>query len=158
LFKLASFGAVVDFTRYCAQVYSDRALLDKHYNLKSVKAMRNFCAHDNPVLPGFAAKAGGRFGINHQAQWPIEIPGVTESRRKHWMRRAGVRMIAATLVEYEQLIKDGDERRETIQKLVNLFAKVQSYGELLPTQEDNATIYAAFIFLERLTWTLGLID
>ena len=51
--EVTEFGVLVDLWRYCAGRWSEQEMRDKHYVLKSVKALRNACAHS---LCAFAHK------------------------------------------------------------------------------------------------------
>lgn len=52
--EVTEFGVLVDLWRYCAGRWSEQEMRDKHYVLKSVKALRNACAHNSLIVNGFS--------------------------------------------------------------------------------------------------------
>ena len=46
------FRAFTDFYLFCAERWEDAEMLQRHYVLKSVRALRNACAHNSCILNG----------------------------------------------------------------------------------------------------------
>ena len=53
LLEVLDFGGFLTFYKYCSERWGDTILLQKHYALKSVKALRNAVAHNHCVVNGF---------------------------------------------------------------------------------------------------------
>lgn len=56
--EVMELGWFVDFYRFCAERWGDAAMLQEHYVLKSVKALRNACAHGACIANGFTSNVG----------------------------------------------------------------------------------------------------
>ena len=52
--KVASFGSLVDFMRFCGSRWGDERLSGSHYNMKRVKSVRNCAAHGSCIINSFA--------------------------------------------------------------------------------------------------------
>ena len=53
LLEVLDFGGFLTFYKYCSELWCDPSLLQEHYALKSVKALRNAVAHNHCVVNGF---------------------------------------------------------------------------------------------------------
>ena len=51
--EVIDFGTFVDFYLFCAGRWGDDGMLQEHYALKSVKALRSATAHSHCILNGF---------------------------------------------------------------------------------------------------------
>ena len=55
--EVSDFGLFVDFYLFCANRWDDSTMVQEHYALKSVKALRNAAAHNHCVVNGFVQSA-----------------------------------------------------------------------------------------------------
>ncbi|MBQ9000642.1 MAG: Abi family protein, partial [Eggerthellaceae bacterium] len=57
--EVIDFGTFVNFYLFCANRWEDNAMLQEHYALKSVKALRNATAHNHCIVNGFTKALTG---------------------------------------------------------------------------------------------------
>ena len=74
------FRRFTDFYLFCAERWADEQMLQQHYVLKSVKALRNACAHNSCILNGI----GGSSAQSDKKANKL----VTDSLNEHGMRRS----------------------------------------------------------------------
>lgn len=56
--EVVEFGILTDLWRYSAGRWGIQSMRDEHYVLKSVKSLRNACAHNSLIINGFTSRAG----------------------------------------------------------------------------------------------------
>ncbi|WP_281702599.1 Abi family protein [Cryptobacterium curtum] len=59
--EVVDFGTFADLWRFCALRWADKQMKSEHYVLKSVKALRNACAHNSLLVNGFSHGAPRAF-------------------------------------------------------------------------------------------------
>ncbi|MBQ9001064.1 MAG: Abi family protein [Eggerthellaceae bacterium] len=57
--EVIDFGTFVNFYLFCANRWEDNVMLQEHYALKSVKALRNATAHNHCIVNGFTKALTG---------------------------------------------------------------------------------------------------
>lgn len=57
LLEVTDFGQFADFWLFCANCWNDKGMVETHYILKSVKALRNACSHNSCIINGFTTSA-----------------------------------------------------------------------------------------------------
>lgn len=55
--EVIDFGLFLTFYKFCAERWDDGTMLQEHYALKSVKALRNATAHNHCIVNGFVQSA-----------------------------------------------------------------------------------------------------
>lgn len=125
--EVTEFGVLVDLWRYCAGRWSEQEMRDKHYVLKSVKALRNACAHNSLIVNGFSS---GAERAGYQASRAVTTSlaehgmGKTKSRRAK-LRNLRVAQIAATLYS----VREFCTRESTRTRHAARLAEVRRYAE-----------------------------
>jgi hypothetical protein len=155
--EFASFGTLIDFTRFCALRWNDKALKSRHYDLKGAKALRNCVAHDLCIIPLFALPNRSKLTVGTHIYASITKAGVTPMARDKWVKRAGMREIAITLVVYSQITSCDKAGFAAQTSFETLFNKLDSLSSLFPANGPNATLWAALNFMKELTYGLNLI-
>ena len=156
--KVASFGSLVDFTRFCGRRWGDKELSGSHYNMKRVKSVRNCAAHGSCVINSFAEGANAERSASREVHEAATKTGVSKAARQKWLRNAAVQEIATTLVVYSEVVPEGKARRQGCSRLKAFFEEVDGAGDLLPKAGPDATAAAAINFMKSLTKSLGLLD
>ncbi len=99
LLETIEFRAFCDFYLFCSQRWKDERMRQQHYVLKSVRALRNACAHNSCILNGVGgASAKEDVKANELVTDSLNNHGIgrTKSRRAK-LSNLRVSQIAATL-------------------------------------------------------------
>ncbi len=145
--EVTEFGVLVDLWRYCAGRWSEQEMRDKHYVLKSVKALRNACAHNSLIVNGFssgAEKAGYQASRAVTTSLAEHGMGKTKSRRAK-LRNLRVAQIAATLYSVREFCTWESTRTRHAARL----AEVRRYAEgcgVLRRANDGIVSFFDFIW------------
>lgn len=150
--EVVSFGRFIDFCRFCAKRWNDRALLDEHYMLKKAKSLRNASAHGTCIINGFADEPDGRISLPNQVRRSVSDLGI--SRRLREARLANTRMkeIATLLYLYHAIVSEGESKQRTIK----LFDEFYSSFNVTNLYAENSVVFSSIRFIERLTEGYGL--
>lgn len=99
LLEVSDFGSFVDFWMFCANRWNDKSMLEIHYVLKSVKALRNACSHNACIINGFVASAiESDYGTPKVITSSMNAHGIRNCKsRKKKMANLRISQIAATL-------------------------------------------------------------
>ena len=145
--EVTEFGVLVDLWRYCAGRWSEQEMRDKHYVLKSVKALRNACAHNSLIVNGFSS---GAERAGYQASRAVTTSlaehgmGKTKSRRAK-LRNLRVAQIAATLYS----VREFCTRESTRTRHAARLAEVRRYAEgcgVLRRANDGIVSFFDFVW------------
>ena len=151
--EVTEFGVLVDLWRYCAGRWSEQEMRDKHYVLKSVKALRNACAHNSLIVNGFSS---GAERAGYQASRAVTTSlaehgmGKTKSRRAK-LRNLRVAQIAATLYS----VREFCTRESTRTRHAARLAEVRRYAEgcgVLRRANDGIVSFFDFVWKMLDTW------
>lgn len=154
LLEVVDFGTFIDFWLFCAERWKDKDMMEIHYVLKSVKALRNACRHNTCIINGFAAIAPKS---DHETPGRILASmnrgGMTngKSRRKKMSNRR-IAQIAATLFASSTFCTRPTTRTrhaEAMQRTREAFART---SDLRPA---DGSLASHFEFLLRMVdiWT-----
>lgn len=132
LLEVVPFGTLLAFLLFCAQRWNDKAMEDRHYELTSVKAVRNCCAHQSCIINGFTdgnqAAHTTRYGV---LKWLSEREVGSAKTRKSKMHNRGMQQLVTTLATYDTIV--GYRSSQALAALVGLSARLsecsQRYGE-----------------------------
>jgi hypothetical protein len=155
--EFASFGTLIDFTRFCALRWNDKALKSRHYDLRFTKDLRNCVAHDNCIIPNFSIKCESKPPITRKLYSKIKGSRISSNAREKWINRTAMRQIAVSLFLYKQVAISNTAAYSTQIELASFFEKTESYSKIFPSSGPNATIMAAMKFLKDLTAELNLL-
>lgn len=149
LLEVIEFRAFCDFYLFCAQRWGDELMRQRHYVLKSVRALRNACAHNSCILNGVGgASAGADVKANELVTASLNAHGMgrTKSRRAKLSNLRVVQM-AATLYADSLFCT----RPQTAQRHASAFAKL--YSDWAGTRDlfvKNPAITSFFDFFFKL--------
>lgn len=125
--EIVEFGTFADLWRFCALRWSDRQMKSEHYVLKSVKALRNACAHNSLLVNGFS------HGAPRTSYQPPRL--VSDSLNRHGVKNTKGRreklgnlrisQIAATLCSVDAYCA----LESTVERHSARFAAVRAYAE-----------------------------
>lgn len=147
--EIVSFGTFLTFYKFCASRWDDEELEQEHYILKSVKSLRNACAHNSCIINGF------RSGIE---KLPYETPraitdalntaGVKNGKsRRAKLRNPRMGQIAATLYAYNKLVTSDNARKRDNANLRRLRDRCDLHRDYY--EKDNALV-SFFDFMSRM--------
>lgn len=147
--EVIDFGTFVDFYKFCAERWGDSAMLQEHYVLKSVKALRNATAHNHCIINGFtqSAEAAG-YPTNSLIIESLNKNGIprTKSRRAK-LSNLRIAQMAAALYALNALCRREPAMRKNAARLNALR---EGYEAALPQLGKNSTVVSFFDFLFRL--------
>ena len=149
LFEVVELGALVNFVLYCAARWNDEELRGDHYVLRSVKALRNACAHNSLVVNGFCA-SGERAGYSPERAMLSSLTehGVpnTKSRRLK-LKNLRIAQIAALLYSLDRFC----ERAPTHARHAARFASLRcDFERIRPLLASNSPLLSYFDFMWKL--------
>lgn len=156
--KVASFGSLVDFMRFCGRRWDDERLGGFHYNMKRVKSVRNCAAHGSCIINSFAEVDNAERPASSDVREAAAKTGVSKAVRRKWLRNSAVQEIATTLVMYADIVPEGKMRQNGVARLKSFFDEADGAADLLPNAGPDAKAIAAISFIKSLTKSLGLLD
>lgn len=106
-FKLASYRKLFSKCQggerdgcHIALNFAQLRLLASHYDLKSVKSVRNCGAHNSCMINSFADQGESRICIAKSVVRAASAAKVSKATRSKWMSRPAMQQIATVLVTY----------------------------------------------------------
>ena len=147
--ELTSFGALIDFVRFCARRWGDRRLGPPHYDLKRVKSVRNCAAHGSCLIDCFAER--GAAGLGVQRRLPkVAAVGIPKATRRKWMGNTAMQEeVATVLVAHSGLYPGAPRARARHPKTAEMFARADGETEALPDKGPDAAARSALEFLRK---------
>ena len=145
--EVVEFGALVDLWRYCSERWSEQSMRDEHYVLKSVKALRNACAHNSLIVNGFTSTAANtRYQVSRSIAISLAEKGIpkTKSRRAK-LKNLRVAQIAATLYSVNAFCELDTTRMRHARRM----GDVQSYAKgcgVLSRANDGIVSFFDFLW------------
>lgn len=153
MLEVVDFGAFVDFWLFCAERWSDEGMRQRHYVLKSVKALRNATAHNSLVVHGLDAQdAPADFPTNALISASLNEHGVRNSRtRRAKLRNLRVAQIAATLWSLDEFCARPSTLARDAARLEAVRARVQGAAFARGASAGaNVAIVSFFDFIWKL--------
>ena len=145
--EIMSFGRFIDFCRFCAERWSDKALRDEHYMLKKVKSIRNAAAHGTYIINGFAETENTEVNLPSQVSQSIARMNISKARRNSKLANARMREIATLLYLHDRIVRDGESKNKAKDALHRIFSSFNE-AHLYP---ENSLIFSSISFIEALT-------
>lgn len=147
--EVVSFGTFLSFYRFCAQRWNDDTLLQEHYILKSVKALRNACAHNSCIVNGFCPGANNEpLATNTLIANALNDAGIKNTKaRKAKLKNPRIGQIASTLYAFDAIVDSAKARERGYANLERLKKRIQHHPEYYTGH--NATM-SFFDFLQKL--------
>ena len=146
---MCEFGTFVDFYRFCAERWEDRAMLDQHYILKSVKAIRNAVAHNCCTVNGLTASGDEKtFPISEPITRALNAAGMknTKTRRKN-LSNLRMAQIAAVLYSVETFCTRDSALRRNAAKFQQVKRRI---GENASYYSANNAVASSLAFVVKL--------
>ena len=156
--ELTSFGALIDFVRFCAERWGDRRLKAAHYDLKRVKSVRNCAAHGSCLVNCFAERGAARSSASSGVSQVVAAAGIPRATRRKWMGNTAMQEVATALVAHSSLVPEGASRSRAASELAEVLGRAGGGSEALPDKGPDAAARSALEFLRRLTESLGLVE
>ncbi|WP_302717642.1 Abi family protein [uncultured Senegalimassilia sp.] len=147
LLEASEFGVLANFWLFCSQRWEDSRMMQEHYVLKSVKALRNAVSHGSCIVNGFGSSgelAGYR--PNELITDSLNTAGMRNTKtRRARLRNLRMSQIAATLYMSAALCPNrGTRTRHAIfMNDVRVYAESQSH---LFSSNDNVKYSFDFIW------------
>ena len=143
--EVISFGAFCQFYKFCAERFSDDAMLSRFYLLMDVKSFRNACAHNNCVLNDLSTNGHARTTSLRLTQALALVPGIGKSQRRLKMRNERIRQIVSVLFVHKELASLGvkEHTAESLDAFVERMNKNVSY------YKGVDAVTSTFVFLTK---------
>lgn len=153
--EVTEFGRFCDLWLFCAGRWSDRGMLDAHYVLKSVKALRNASCHNSCIINGFSSTAA-------HANFPTSGPILTSMNahnlkntksRRQKLRNLRIAHIAAALYASDHFCL----RETTRSRHAEVMAAVsRAFDHARPLCPADGSLASYFDFIMKLVdiWVL----
>ena len=153
LLEVVDFGTFTDFWLFCAERWGDEEMRQQHYILKSVKALRNACAHNSLLVHGFDARdAPADYPTNSLLSDSLNSHGMKNSRtRRSKLGNLRVAQMAAALWSLDEFcarpstLSRNAERLDAVRRRVEAARFSQS-----PSAGANKSILSFFSFIWKL--------
>lgn len=152
--EVVSFGTIVGLVRFCGNQRNDARMVADYYVLRSIKSLRNACAHNSCILLDLKPNASGRRVISPEARRAIAAMGIAKHQRERWLQTVPTAQIASLLFLYSEIVPDGSTKERRIDILRGFLESVQTDSALPVTNPAKA----ALSFINKLTISLNLID
>ena len=147
--EVMEFGPFLTLYKHCAGRWNDSRMLQEHYVLKSVKALRNATAHGSCIVNGFTKKAErAGYEVNTLVATSMSKAGMPNTKtRRSKMRNLRIAQITSTLWAVEEFCPT-----ETCQTRHALrFAELERFiAETGLLTRANDGIVSFFDFFEKL--------
>ena len=149
LFEVCEFGLFVDFYRFCAERWDDREMLDQHYILKSVKAVRNAVAHNCCTINGLTSSGSAKeFPISEPITRALNAAGMKNSKtRRKNLSNLRVAQMAAVLYSTSTFCTRESARMRNALKFQQVKRQIQENAHLYRT---NNAVASALAFIVKL--------
>lgn len=149
LIEVLELGAFLTLYKYCAERWDDPEMEQEHYVLKSVKALRNACAHGSCLVNGFCA--GGPkadYHTNALISTSLNVHGVRNTKtRRAKLRNLRIAQMAAALWSVDAICGRESTRRRNAERLDDVRRFYETKRELFAA---NDGILSFFDFLWKL--------
>lgn len=152
--EVVSFGTIVGLVRFCGKQREDTRMLADYYVLRSIKSLRNACAHNSCILLNLQPQTDGKRIVSPEVRRAIAATGIAKHQRERWLQTVPTAQIASLLFLYSEIVPDGSTKERRIRSLHTFLEDVKS-DPVLPAKNPAK---AALSFVERLTGSLNLIN
>lgn len=149
LVEVLDFGTFLTFYKFCAERWEDAAMLQEHYVLKSVKALRNATAHNHCIINGFVQTAEtASYPTNELITDALNAAGLRRTKgRRAKLSNLRIAQMAATLYAASTLFT----RESTVKRHAKRLAALRrSYEANLERYRLNSSLVSFFDFLWKL--------
>lgn len=152
--EAVSFGMIISLIRYCGNRHADKKMVADYYALRSIKTLRNACAHNSCILSNLQAHGNSKRGAPHEVSKAVAALGISKRLRQRWLQTTPVAEIASLLYLYAEMVPDGSTRKRRLDSLEKLFERIEK-SSVVPAENPAS---AALAFIKRLTSGFDLLD
>jgi abortive infection bacteriophage resistance protein len=149
--ELISFGAYIDFYRYCAQRWGDKRMTSEHYLLRSVKALRNACAHSSCIVNNFC-KANSPYKVPVEIHRVLSNAGITKTSRNKQLKNIPMQQIVVTTYT-NNVFNNGDTSQQLTQARIRTL--VNTLDVCIKNNQMNEKLQASLLFLKNIFTKVG---
>ncbi len=147
--EVVEFGTFLTFYKYCAKRWEDGVMLQEHYVLRSVKALRNATAHNHCIINGFSQGAEpSSYTTPLIIMDSLNAAGMGRTKtRRAKLANLRIAQMAATLYSLNVFCVHGSTLARNAERLAALRI---AYVDQLPHYRKNNVIVSSFDFLWKL--------
>lgn len=129
--EVEPFGTQLAFMLFCARLWEDTALRDRHYELTYVKAVRNCCSHLSCIANGFTDAHRSAYDTPFSVQRWLTEKGIKSTKtRRSKLRNRRMQQLVTTLAAFDTI--GGYKSPESLAALSQLSdalkARAKRYG------------------------------
>lgn len=149
MLEVIEFGAFVNLYLFCARRWQDAEMEQEHYVLKSVKALRNACAHNSCIVNGLTSEADiANYPTNSLILKALNEAGIRNSKsRRTKLKNLRIAQMTAALFALSTLCT----RETTRARHAKRFASLRELFEAKRAQyRDDNPFVSFFDFLWKL--------
>lgn len=141
--EVVPFGTMLAFLLFCAHRWSDKDLEDRHYELTSVKSVRNCSSHQSCLVNGFVDKNVAYYPARYSVmEWLSRLNVCTAKIRKAKMRNRSMQELITTLKVFDTI--QGQKTKSAFEALKTLSAELNCY--VMRYGKENAFVsYLSFL-------------
>lgn len=150
--ELIPFGRLVSFYKFCAERYSSKRMINKHFLLKTCKDIRNASAHSSCILNNLRPNTALYSPRDEVMKKLSEIGDFSKQTRVKKMSNSRIQQIA-TLIYTHNIIVTSEGVKEKGYKL--LFEFSERMMKNIDYYDNNKMILSTFNFIDKVidNWT-----
>lgn len=145
--EVISFGTLVSLYKFAAVRYNLKAMLDRHYLLKSCKSIRNASAHNNCILNELSSSNTTIKTSAIISRKISKISTISRNSRKKKLGNIRIQEITTLLLSYSMFVTSTEMKNKTNTKLSSFSKRMM---ENIDYYERNRLIYSTFVFLQAI--------
>ena len=146
LLELISFGTFVYFYKFCADRYGNRNMQDRFYQLQSVRALRNACAHNNCILNDIGPRTASHRINDCVGRAVRQIGNIGRDQARTKLSNDRIQQITTTLYLHKTIASEGVHSH----KSESLQAFTKRMNRNLDHYLGNMQIASTFEYLTKL--------
>lgn len=145
--EVTDFGTFADLWRRCAARWNNSEMKAQHYVLKSVRALRNACAHNSLIVNGFSSRSERTsFNPPRLISASLNERGMKNTKaRRSKLANLRISQIAATLYADSEFCTRDSTRARHAARLAEVRLYVESCG-VLSRANDGIVSYFDFVW------------
>lgn len=148
--EIIPFGRFIAFYRFCADRFSSKELTkeltDEHYLLKSIKDLRNACAHNNCIL-NYLLPNTANIRPNLTIMDELSEMGISKETRRKKMSNARILQIVTLLYTHKRLVTSAGVHHHQSEMLCDVVS--QRMFRHIDYYIQTPTITTTFCFLQK---------
>lgn len=152
--EVMPFGTIVGLIRYCGEHKDDGQMVADYFVLRSIKTLRNACAHNSCILLDLHSHTGDERIAPHEITRVLTALGISKRARQRWLQTVPTAQIASLLYLYSEIVPAGSTRKRRLGELHQYLTDIEKDSVLLA---DNPA-RAALTFVKSLTEPFNLLD